>query len=146
MKQSELNFLLDKARETCGSDYKVAKTIGATPQNVSDWRHERRTCMPEDIALLAAVAGLDAQAWLSRATVERYEGTPKGDRLMKALGKALVLTGAAAGSVGAHAGAIYSQMLPQGVTLLELAGAALYTMYRSVKSALGLQPINSHAM
>jgi len=57
---------------------------------------------------MAHVAGLDPVATLARAMVEKFEGKPKGDRLMKALGKALLVTGAAIGSAGATAAAIYS--------------------------------------
>uniref|UniRef100_UPI001404713A helix-turn-helix domain-containing protein n=1 Tax=unclassified Variovorax TaxID=663243 RepID=UPI001404713A len=107
----ELNLLIDKASAIAGSDAKLARLVGAHPQNVSNWRHGK-SCPPEMQALMADVAGLDPIAELARATVRRFEGDKKGDLLMKALGKASRLTGAVAGFVGAVALAIFS-MTPQ---------------------------------
>ncbi len=104
----ELNILIDKASAIVGSDYKLAKVIGCMPQNVSNWRHDRASCSPENRALLAAVAGLDPVAELARAVVEKHAGTSKGDMLMKALGKASLATGAALASAGAAAHQIFS--------------------------------------
>lgn len=71
----ELNLLIDKASAIAGSDYKLAKLVGAMPQNVSNWRHGQATCSPENRALLAAIAGLDpVPSWPaqhSRSTRER---------------------------------------------------------------------------
>jgi DNA-binding transcriptional regulator YdaS (Cro superfamily) len=108
MKLTDINLLLDKAEEMCGKDYRTAKQLGVAPQLVCDWRAGRKNPQPEDIALIASVAGLDAEAWALRAMVEKHEGTAKGDRLMKAVGKALLVTGAGIGSAGAHAAAIFS--------------------------------------
>ena len=104
MKQAEINNLLDKAAEICGSDYKAAKSMGVTPQTVSDWRYGRRNPQPEDIALIACAGGLNAEQWALRAMVAKHEGTAKGDRLMKAVGKALLATGGviASGTASAH--------------------------------------------
>lgn len=104
----ELNLLIDKAAAIAGSDYRLAKVIGCMPQNISNWRHDRASCSPENRALLASVAGLDPVAELARATVEKHAGTSKGDMLMKALGKASLVTGAALASVGASAHQIFS--------------------------------------
>ena len=95
--------LLDKAKEKAGSDYKIAKMLHTTPQTVSNWRHGRKTCPAADVALLAAVAGLDPAEWLSRAVLAQHEGTPKGEQLSKVLGKLLVATGAALATSGASA-------------------------------------------
>lgn len=103
-----LNILIDRAAEIAGSDYKLAQALGVQRQVVSDWRHGRKTATPADQALMAHVAGLDPVQVLARATVEAYEGKPKGDALMKALGKALLVTGAVAGSAGAAAHQISS--------------------------------------
>jgi hypothetical protein len=56
---------------------------------------------------MAGIAGFDPVQTLARATVEKWEGKPKGDRLMRVLGKALLATGAVAGSAGASAAAIF---------------------------------------
>ena len=89
--------LLDKAKEMSSSDYKTAKLLGVSPQIVSDWRHGRRRPQPEDMALLAQVAGMDAGDWLVRGVLEKHAGTAKGDRLFIALGKSRPATGAASG-------------------------------------------------
>ena len=131
MKHDELIALMDKAVAMAGSDYKVAKAIGVTPQVVSDWRHERRNAQPEDIALLAGLAGLNAEQWAMRALVEKHEGTAKGDRLMKVLGKALLATGATVASAGASAAAIFGSTAAPDI--LGAIVAACSTMYRNVK-------------
>jgi len=94
-----------------GSDYALAKTLGVPRQHVSAWRKGDRTATPADQALMAHVAGLDPVVILARATVEQFEGKAKGDQLMRALGKALLVTGGALGSVGASAHQIFS-MIP----------------------------------
>lgn len=102
----ELNLLIDKAAAIAGSDGKLAAMLGEPRQRVSNWRHGQATPQPEDWALLAHVAGLDPVAELARATVAKHETKRKGDLLMRALGKASHLTGAAAGFAGAVALAI----------------------------------------
>lgn len=124
---SELNLLIDKAKQIAGSDDNVASAIGIQRQVLSDWRHGRKNPQPEDYALLAAVAQLDPVAEMARAAVKAHEGKPKGDALMKALGKALLATGAVIGSAGASAAAISSQTLTAG-HLGEWLLAVLYTM------------------
>lgn len=108
----DLGKLIDLASQIAGSDYKLAQLIGQSRQRISDWRHGRVGCPPEDQALMAAIANLDPIAELARATVRKHEGTAKGDLLMKALGKSSRLTGAIAGFVGAVALAI-SSLMPQ---------------------------------
>lgn len=104
----DLNQLLDKAKEVTGSDYATAKRIGVSPQIISDWRGLRRNPQPEDATLIAAVAGLDPVAELARTMVQKHQGTPKGEKLMQALGKSLLATGAVIGSASASASTIFS--------------------------------------
>ncbi|MGY8590819.1 helix-turn-helix domain-containing protein [Paracidovorax citrulli] len=124
----ELNSLIDKAAEVAGSDYKLAQTLGVSRQIVSNWRHGHKTATPEDQALLAGIAGLDPVATMARAMVWKHEGTAKGDRLMRVLGKALLATGAAIGSAGASAAAIFGSM-PAPTHLGEWVLGLLGTMY-----------------
>lgn len=119
----ELNELIDRASAIAGSDAKLAKSIGVPPQHVSNWRNGHRPCPAADVALMAGIAGLDATAWLVRATLAKHEGTTKGDQLYKALGKALRVSGAALASSGLSALVICS-VVEQ---------AANSTMYRLVK-------------
>ena len=94
--------LLDDAKKNSGSDAKTAKLLDVSITVISSWRNGYRTCSPEDVAQLADVAGMDGEKWLIRATLAKHEGTAKGDRLMKVLGKALAVTGVVA-SNGANA-------------------------------------------
>jgi len=102
-KPEYLDQLIDRASKAAGSDYKLAQKLGVTRQNVSNWKHGKQTCPVADQALMAELAGLPAEEWLSRAVVAQYSGTPKGEALAKALGKALAVTGAGIASSGAHA-------------------------------------------
>jgi len=113
-----LTQLLDFAKEKSGSDYATAKRLGVSRNLVSDWRAGRKSCSPEDVAQLAAIAELEADKWLIRAVIAKHEGTPKGDRLYLALGKALAATGAALVSSGAHALPIFSINLIRCILLL----------------------------
>jgi len=108
MNLEDVKTLIGNASKVCGSDGKLATSMGVSRTLVSDWRHGRKRCAPEDVAIIASIAGLDANAWAMRAMVWRWEGTPKGDRLMRALGKGFLATGAAIGSAGASAQAIFS--------------------------------------
>jgi hypothetical protein len=122
----ELNLLIDKASFIAGSDGKLARAIGVPPQHVSNWRHGHKTATPADQALMAHVAGLNPVQVLARATVAQYEGKPKGDALMKALGKASLVTGAVLGSAGAMAHQIGSMIPPDLMhTLVRITQCAL---------------------
>jgi len=107
-KPEYLTQLLDRAKDKAGSDYKLAKLLKVGRATVSQWRSGKRTCPVADQVLMAEIAGLDAEAWNARALVAQYEGTAKGDMLYRALGKALLATGAAFASSGASATAIFS--------------------------------------
>ena len=103
-----LTQLMDQASEAMGSDYKLAQALGQSRGAISDWRHNRRPCPIEDQILMASMAGLEADKWAVRAIIAKHEGSAKGDMLYKALGKALLATGAAIASSGASAQAIFS--------------------------------------
>jgi|GEM_PF-6852515 len=98
---SNIGELLDAAKEKTGSDYKTAKLLGITPQKVCDWRSDRPKgrAQPEDHALVAELAGLDPEDALVRAIIEKHADTPKGERLLSALGKGWRQTGAVAMSL-----------------------------------------------
>ena len=90
---STLIDLMDAAALATGSDYRTAKALGITPQKLSDWRHGRQNPQPEDHALLAMLAGRDPEEALVRAVLAKHADTPKGERLLTALGKGLRVTG-----------------------------------------------------
>lgn len=129
MKREEIVSLCDAAKQRLGSDYKVSKALDIPQTILSDWRHGRRNPQPEDIGLLADLAGMDGATWVLRAVVEKHEGTAKGDRLMKAVGKAFLAIGAGTVSAGANAQAISGWTGETAGLMLAL----LYTMYRKVK-------------
>lgn len=107
-KPEYLDQLIDLASHKAGSDYKLAKMVNVSRQTVSNWRHAKKTCPVADVVLMAEIAGLESEKWAARAIVAQYEGTPKGDMLYRALGKALLATGAALVSGGASAHPIFS--------------------------------------
>jgi len=102
-KPEYLDQLIKLASTAAGSDYKLAAELGVSRGNIGDWKAGRRSCPAGDVALMAELAGMDPEAWLARATVAQYEGTAKGERLARVLGKALLVTGAVIGSAGASA-------------------------------------------
>lgn len=108
IKPEYLDQLMDAASEKAGSDYALAKMLDTSRSSVSDWRHGRKTCPIADQALMASIAGLNAEEWTARALVQSYAGTPKGVKLERALKKLLVVTGAAIVSSGASATMIFS--------------------------------------
>jgi predicted transcriptional regulator len=91
-KPEYLDQLLDKASAAAGSDYKLAQMLEVNRSAVSDWRHSRKTCPVADVALMAEIAGLKPEEWIARAVVKQYEGSAKGDKLYRALGKFLAAT------------------------------------------------------
>lgn len=127
----ELNLLIDKAAVIVGSDYKLAQALGITRQTVSNWRHGHKPCSPAMRAIMASIAGLDAQAELTRATLESYEGSRVGDMLMRALGKPLRATGAAIASAGLSALVIFGSMVPSQVN------AAIHDVYKLLRRKQG---------
>ena len=104
---NQIPDLIARASKVAGNDSALARSMGVPPSMVSMWKLGTKTCPPEDQASMAAIAGLDPVQVLVRAHLERHEGTAKGDRLMKVLGKSLLATGAAIGSAGASAHQIF---------------------------------------
>jgi hypothetical protein len=107
-KPDYLDQLIDEASRAAGSDYKLAQMLETPRSAVSMWRAGTRTCPAGDQVLMASIAGLKTEEWAARALVAQYEGTSKGDKLFRALGKALVVSGAAIVSSGASAHQIFS--------------------------------------
>lgn len=95
--------LIDKASEQAGSDYKLAAMLHVSRFAVSAWKHGKKPVPTADVALMAYIAGLDPQAWAARDLIAKHEGTAKGEALFNALGKALGVIGAGAGSFGTNA-------------------------------------------
>lgn len=83
--KNDIVGLIEQASAVAGSDNKLAKLIETTQPTISEWRSGKRSCPPADVALMAQIAGLDPDEWMARAVMAKYEGTPKGDKLMQAL-------------------------------------------------------------
>lgn len=122
---SAVEELIKRAAANVGSEYQVAKILGQPQTVISDWKHERRTCTPEDRARLAALAGEDAVQELVRATLEKHAGSKKGEQLLAILGKSLRVTGEA--TVGALVGLVSAALLT--LTTPMPAKAAAYDVY-----------------
>jgi DNA-binding transcriptional regulator YdaS (Cro superfamily) len=108
MKPDYLDQLIEKASTAAGNDSKLAKSLGVGRSAVSDWRKGSKPCPVADVVLMAQLAGLEPEKWAARALISQYEGTAKGDKLYRALGKLCVATGAAIATFGANAHQIFS--------------------------------------
>jgi len=115
MKPEYLDELIDRASKVAGSDSELARQLEVSRSFVSDWRNNRKKCPAADQALMAHIAGLDADAWGSRALISQHAGTTKGAKLEAALKKALLATGAALASGGAQA-AIATEPFHQAIS------------------------------
>lgn len=114
-KPEYLDQLMDQASRAAGSDYKLAQMLKTSRQAVSNWRHGQKTCPVADQVLMAEIAGLKPEEWAARALVAQYEGTSKGDMLFRALGKALLASGAVLVSSGANAHPIFSTITESAI-------------------------------
>jgi DNA-binding transcriptional regulator YdaS (Cro superfamily) len=103
-----INQLLDAASEAAGSDYKLAQMLETSRSTLSQIRAGKRPCPIGDVALMAVIAGLKPEEWMARAVIAQYEGTSKGDKLFRALGKASLAIGGVIASSGASAHQIFS--------------------------------------
>lgn len=83
-----INRLLDRAKEQTGSDYATAKRLGASRQNVSNWR-KGKSCPIEKQALMAEIAGLSAIEVVAYAMIEGAKTAAEKERLYTAVGKQL---------------------------------------------------------
>ena len=124
-----LDELINKASTAAGNDSKLAKRLHQSRSVVSDWRSGRQTCPPADQALMADLAGLDADAWAARAVIAQHEGTEKGELLKQALKKAFVATGAAVATFSAQASSVIDWIAREKLSAIGTIAMRLYTMY-----------------
>lgn len=104
--RERLIFLIEKAASIVGSEYKLAKQLEIPQQNLSNWKSGAKTCPPAVRAVLAGLTGEDAGQELIRATLEREQGTRRGELLGELLGQraaARVIEKAEAAESPAHA-------------------------------------------
>lgn len=93
-----LQKLIERAAEKTGSRYQIAKQLGVSANLVNDWYKGRVPCQPADQARIADLAGENAVDALVEATLEKHEGTPRGEQLKAALKKWSAQAGAVSGS------------------------------------------------
>lgn len=90
---NRLESLIHASAERAGSDYKLAKAIGYTRQEISMWKARKRPCPIAAQALMAAMAERDVQREIADALIEQNADTPRGEKLISALGKGLMSAG-----------------------------------------------------
>lgn len=73
----QLNLLIEKAKSIVGSEYKLAKLIGAPASSITAWKQGKQGCAVGDVVLMAHIAGLDTSEWAARAIVDSYATRPE---------------------------------------------------------------------
>lgn len=97
MQDELIRELVDRAAKECGTKAELARQLGVSATRLNEWRGGHRACPPEQVAIIADIAGMPAEQWLVRATLLNSKGKPYEERLHRALGKWLPRTGAAIG-------------------------------------------------
>lgn len=87
--------LIEDAAKQAGNESKLAALIEDTRHHVNAWKQGKRVCPIEAQVLMGAIAGRDAEEVLREAVIEKHEGTPKGEKLLRALGKQVLQAGGA---------------------------------------------------
>lgn len=92
MQDPSLKELVERAAKVCGTKTELAHRLGVTPQKLSNWASGSVQMPPEQVAIVADIAGFPAETWLVRSTLLNAKGKPYEERLHKALGKWLPRT------------------------------------------------------
>lgn len=87
--------LIEDAITKAGNEAKLAAFVEATRHNVNAWKHGTRSCPIEAQILMATLTKRDVDVVIREALIERNAGTPRGEKLVSALGKAVCLVGVA---------------------------------------------------
>lgn len=85
--------LIQDAIKKAGNEPKLAEFVEATRHNVNAWKHGTRSCPIEAQILMATLTKRDVDEVIREALIERNAGTPRGEKLVSALGKGLMLAG-----------------------------------------------------
>lgn len=99
----DLEDTYERAVRHAGSEYKLAKRLRCSPSLL--YGRHAKTLSPELWALIADIAGKDAQAALVAATVAANAQKPRGQWLREALGKSLAVGAVATIAISAISGA-----------------------------------------
>jgi DNA-binding transcriptional regulator YdaS (Cro superfamily) len=81
--------LIQKASSVVGSEAELARVLGMPQPDISGWKSGHKGCTAADRARLAGIAREDALQELVRATLEKYDGSRRGEQLRQLLGKSL---------------------------------------------------------
>lgn len=81
--------LIQKAATVVGNEAELARVLGVPQPEISMWKSGARGCTAADRARLAGIAREDAVQELVRATLEKYDGSRRGEQLRQLLGKSL---------------------------------------------------------
>jgi len=100
--KERIKQLIDLASASVGGQNKLARNIGYSSAELSQWHTATRPCPIEAQALMAQVAGLEPSEVVAYAMIEKHADTPRGEKLASAMGKRLGAIGVAA------SGAIYA--------------------------------------
>lgn len=114
---NRLHALIDEAAKRCGSAFKLSKHIGYSRNEVSGWRNDKRACPLEAQVFMAQIVGADVDQTIHAALIEKHADTPRGEKLVTALGKGLMTAGVLTASIACGNDALASN-LPWGVDLL----------------------------
>lgn len=87
--------LIQDAIKKAGNEPKLAAFIEATRHNVNAWKHGTRSCPIEAQILMATITNRDVNTVIREALIERNAGTPRGEKLVSALGKVVLVAGVA---------------------------------------------------
>ena len=88
-----LRNLIDESAKAAGSPAKLAPEIGYSAQELSMWKRGIRACPLEAQILMADIANRDVAEVMKEALLERNQGTPRGEKLVSALGKVVSVLG-----------------------------------------------------
>ena len=86
-------MLIDEGTSAAEGASKLARAIGYSPEEVSMWKRGVRACPLEAQILMADVAKQNVAEVIRDALIERNEGTPRGEKLVSALGKVVSVLG-----------------------------------------------------
>ena len=88
-----LQELMADAIKIAGNESKLAVFVEETRHNVNAWKHGTRSCPLEAQILMASLTKRNIDEVIKEALLERNAGTPRGEKLVSALGKVGLLAG-----------------------------------------------------
>lgn len=77
--------LIDKAVEMCGSQRRLAHSLGVTPQLVTDWKNEKALPSEAAVGHMALMTGVHIKDALQARAEDALARSPEGQEVLKAL-------------------------------------------------------------